>query len=610
MTKVGMMQRLGRSNLWKATPAIALSVAGLLLVAGITIAVVAAQSYQTQKAREVGVQGRILASIVSAALTFGDQKAAEEYIGALAANPEILNAAVYDSRGALFAGYARASDLPPPPNLPPQGTVMTGDRLTVVTPVMQGAAFIGAVYLQVVTEPLERRLMRFGIVALLIIMVAVVVGVLGIAHSALTRANADLARQSLALAEANSTLLKQIDEREKAEAALRQAQKMEAIGHLTGGVAHDFNNLLQIILSSLGMLRRRATRWNLSDEALPDFQSFVDSATEGANRAAGLTRQLLAFARRQPLEPTRIDVNKLVAGMSELLRRTLGEAVAVETVQAGGLWPIFADANQLESALVNLAVNARDAMAEGGKLTIETGNAFLDENYVRAVEDVEPGQYVMVAVSDTGSGMTKEVLASAFEPFFTTKDIGHGTGLGLSQVYGFVKQSGGHIKIYSELGEGTTVKLYLPRLVSQDSAADRDPAEQVLPKAAQSELILVVEDEEAVRGFTVEMLRDLGYGILEAATAQAALRLIDANPGLKLLFTDVGLPGGVNGRQLADEALKRRPDLKVLFTSGYTRNAIVHGGRLDAGVALIGKPFTYAALAEKIRQVLNSEADE
>jgi signal transduction histidine kinase len=609
MMQAGMTQRIGRSNLWKATPAIALSIAGLLLVAGIVIAVVAAQSYQAQKAREIGVQGRILASTVSAALTFGDRKAAEEYVGALAANPEMLNAAIYDSGGALFASYSRASDLPPPQTLPPRGTIMMNDRLTVVTPVMQGPTFIGGVYLEVVTEPAERRLARFGIVALLITMVAVVVGVLGIAHSTLTRANADLARQSLALAEANRTLLKQIDEREKAEAALRQAQKMEAIGHLTGGVAHDFNNLLQIILSSLGMLRRRAVRWNLSSEALPDFQSFVDSATEGANRAAGLTRQLLAFARRQPLEPTRIDVNKLVAGMSELLRRTLGEAVAVETVQAGGLWPIFADANQLESALVNLAVNARDAMDGGGKLTIETGNAFLDENYVRTIEDVQPGQYVMVAVTDTGSGMTKEVLASAFEPFFTTKDIGHGTGLGLSQVYGFVKQSGGHIMIYSELGEGTTVKLYLPRLVSPDSAADDEPAEQALPKAAQSELILVVEDEEAVRAFTVEMLRELGYGILEAANGHAALRLIDANPAIQLLFTDVGLPGGVNGRQLADEALKRRPDLKVLFTSGYTRNAIVHGGRLDAGVALIGKPFTYAALAEKIRQVLSNDAD-
>ena len=607
MMRRAFMPPIGRSNLWKATPAIAVSIAVLLLIAGVVIAVVVARSYQTQKSREVQVQGRILASTVSAALSFGDQKAAEEYVGALSANPEILSAAVYDANGALFASYSREASLPIPPRLPPQGTVVADDHLTVVTPVMQGPSFLGAVYLQTVIEPEGRRLARFGIIALLTTMVAVVVAVLGIAHSTLTRANAALEQQSLALAEANRTLQKQIDEREKAEAALRQAQKMEAIGHLTGGVAHDFNNLLQIILSSLSMLKRRALRWNLPADVEPEFQTFVDSATVGANRAAGLTRQLLAFARRQPLEPTRIDVNRLVAGMSELLRRTLGEATAVETVQAGGLWPIFADANQLESALVNLAVNARDAMPEGGKLTIETANAFLDENYVRTLEDVAAGQYVLVAVTDTGSGMTREVLASAFEPFFTTKDVGHGTGLGLSQVYGFVKQSGGHIKIYSELGQGTTVKLYLPRLVSPEGEADGDIGEQALPKAARSEVVLVVEDEEAVRGFTVEMLRELGYGVLEAANGHAALRLIESAPAIQLLFTDVGLPGGMNGRQLADEAIKLRPDLKVLFTSGYTRNAIVHGGRLDAGVALIGKPFTYAALAEKVREVLRGE---
>ncbi len=600
-----MMPRIGRSDLWKATPAIAVTIAVVLLVAGIVIALIAERSYDTQKTREVEVQGRILASTVSAALSFNDQKAAQEYVGALGANPEILDAAVYDGTGTVLASFSRAPDLSPPEHLPPQGAEIARDRLTVVTPVMQGETMLGAVYLQTVIEPQERRLARFGIVALLTTMAAVVVAVLGIAHSTLTRANAALERQSLALADSNRTLLKQIDEREKAEAALRQAQKMEAIGHLTGGVAHDFNNLLQIILSSLGMLKRRAVRWNLPAEAEPEFQTFVESAVVGANRAAGLTRQLLAFARRQALEPTRIDVNRLVAGMSELLRRTLGEAVSVETVQAGGLWSIFADANQLENALVNLAVNARDAMEGGGKLTIETANAYLDENYVRALQDVAAGQYVLIAVTDTGSGMTKEVLASAFEPFFTTKDVGHGTGLGLSQVYGFVKQSGGHIKIYSELGEGTTVKLYLPRLVSPDGETDGDIGEQALPKAARSEVVLVVEDEEAVRGFTVEMLRELGYGVLEAANGHAALRLIESNMAIQLLFTDVGLPGGMNGRQLADEATKLRPSLKVLFTSGYTRNAIVHGGRLDAGVALIGKPFTYAALAEKINQVLN-----
>jgi signal transduction histidine kinase/CheY-like chemotaxis protein len=599
-----MKARIAKQDLWKATPAIALILAGLIVIAGLAIAIFAAQSYKAQKAREVTVQGQILASTVTAALSFGDRAAAQEYVNALRVNPEILQAAVYDTAGALFAGYARFAEIQVPRALPGFDPESEQNHLTVITPVTEGSSRLGTVYLQVVIEPLERRLARFGIVALLITMVAVVIGVLGIAHSTLTRANERLEKQTLALAEANRTLLTQIDEREKAEAALRQAQKMEAIGHLTGGVAHDFNNLLQIILSSLGMLRRRAAGWELTDAARRDFQTFIDGAMTGADRAAALTRQLLAFARRQPLEPTRIEVNRLVAGMSELLRRTLGETVAIETVLAAGLWPIFADANQLESALLNLAVNARDAMPGGGKLTIETANAYLDETYVRVLEDVPPGQYVLVAVTDTGSGMPPDILAKVFEPFFTTKDVGHGTGLGLSQVYGFVKQSGGHIKIYSEIGDGTTVKLYLPRLVNAETAVQGEQLEAPLPRSTQGETILVVEDEDAVRSFTVEMLHELGYGVLQAANGHAALTLMDANPSIQLLFTDVGLPGGLNGRQLADEATRRRPDIKVLFTSGYTRNAIVHGGRLDAGVALIGKPFTYAALAEKIRQVL------
>jgi CheY-like chemotaxis protein len=320
----------------------------------------------------------------------------------------------------------------------------------------------------------------------------------------------------------------------------------------------------------------------------------------GGERAAALTRQLLAFARRTPLEPTRLDVNKLVAGMSELLRRTLGESISVETVLAGGLWATFADGNQLESALVNMAVNARDAMPGGGKLTIETANASLDETYASAYEDLAPGQYVLVAVTDTGAGMPPDILSRVFEPFFTTKDIGKGTGLGLSQVYGFVKQSGGHIKIYSEQGEGTTVKVYLPRLISSQADTAVPMLEEPVPVSVRAETILVVEDEEAVRAFSVEMLRELGYSVLEAADGHAALRVLEANSRVDLLFTDVGLPGGLNGRALADEALKRRPRLKVLFTSGYTRNAIVHGGKLDPGVALLGKPFTYAALARKV----------
>jgi signal transduction histidine kinase len=604
-----MIAQPQRVNLWKATPKIALTIAILLVVAGIVIVFLAARSYSAQKLREVDVEGQILGSTVSAALTFNDRTAAQEYVNALQANPEVLNAAVYTASGALFAGYARSPDAPSPDRLLIRGKMVQGERITVVTPVMQDGAAIGSVYLQVLTEPPGRRYVRYSVVALLTTMAAVVVGVLGVAQSALTRTNAALETQSQELADINRTLLKQIGEREKAEAALRQAQKMEAIGHLTGGVAHDFNNLLQIILSSLSMLRRRGGGWQLAPQAARDFRNLVDAAVSGADRAAALTRQLLAFARRQPLEPTRIDVNKLVSGMSELLRRTLGEMVGIETVLAGGLWPTFADANQLESAILNLAVNARDAMPDGGKLTIETANTHLDDTYVRTIEDVEPGQYVMVAVTDTGTGMTKDVLASAFEPFFTTKDVGHGTGLGLSQVYGFVKQSGGHIKIYSELGAGTTVKLYLPRLSAPDGEASEEPKDVGLPRGSSAESILVVEDEDQVRDFTVTMLRELGYSVVEAANGQVALRMLDADPAIRLLFTDVGLPGGLNGRQLADEALKRQPRLKVLFTSGYTHNAIVHGGRLDAGVALIGKPFTYATLAQKIRQVLSGERE-
>jgi signal transduction histidine kinase len=587
---------------------ITLSTAAALFVGGLLVAWYTERAYTEQKFKEVSVQGRILASTVSAALAFNDRVAARDYVGALRVNPEVLQAAVYDSSGRLFASFARDAGAPPPERAPDSAMLLRDDRLSVMTPVVEGTTPLGAVYLQVLTDPAARRHARLALIALVITMVAVVVAVLGVAQSTLSKANDRLTRQSAELAAINQRLLQQIAEREKAEEALRQAQKMEAIGHLTGGVAHDFNNLLQIILSSLDVLRRRAESWQLPTGAARDFHRLMDAAVVGGQRAAALTRQLLAFARRQPLEPTRIDVNRLVAGMSELLRRTLGETVAVETVLAGGLWPTFADANQLESALVNLAVNARDAMPRGGQLTIETANAYLDDTYIRAHDDVRAGQYVLVAVSDTGGGMTREVLAKAFEPFFTTKDIGQGTGLGLSQVYGFVKQSDGHIKIYSEPGAGTTVKLYLPRLTAAETAPERLPSEQELPLARHAERILVVEDDEGVRAFSVEMLRELGYQVVEAADGRAALRVLDADTGIRLLFTDVGLPGGLNGRQLADAAVLRLPDLKVLFTSGYTRNAIVHGGRLDAGVALIGKPFTYSALAQKIRQVLDGAA--
>ncbi|MEJ0015809.1 MAG: PAS domain S-box protein [Acetobacteraceae bacterium] len=389
-----------------------------------------------------------------------------------------------------------------------------------------------------------------------------------------------------------------LTERRAAEEQLRQAQKMEAIGQLTGGIAHDFNNLLTVITGNLETLQRR-----LADRSDTNVQRLINSALHGASRAALLTNQLLAFSRRQALDPTSISVNALITRMSELLRRTLPETIAMETVLAGGVWNTFADANQLENCLLNLAVNARDAMPDGGKLTIEAANVYLDEEYA-AIADVPPGQYVGLFVSDTGTGMTPEVADKAFDPFFTTKEIGRGTGLGLSQVYGFVRQSGGHVKIYSEAGAGTTVKIYLPRLLAAAAAAEPVQPAPIVPMGS-GEAVLVVEDEPEVRDFTVGLVRELGYRTIEAADAPTALRLIDEGHPVALLFTDVGLPGGMNGRQLAEAARRRRPGLKVLFTSGYARNAIVHHGRLDPGVQLITKPFTYMGLAVKLRQVLD-----
>ena len=409
-------------------------------------------------------------------------------------------------------------------------------------------------------------------------------------------------RAETALRELNETLerrvAEELAERIKAEEALRQAQKMEAVGQLTGGIAHDFNNMLAVVLGALNLIERRFVG------ADSPARKYVDTAKDGVRRATQLTQRLLAFSRQQPLKPEPVDANELVAGMSELLRHSLGSAVQLETILAGGLWRVHADPNQIENAVLNLAINGRDAMREGGRLTIETANCHLDERYVESHIGVTAGQYVMVAVSDTGIGMTPETMAKAFDPFFTTKKVGHGTGLGLSQVYGFVKQSGGHVKIYSELCEGTVVKIYLPRLVGERGADGEARAEPGAPLDAGKELILVVEDEPSVRELAVDALTELGYEVLQADGAKAALELVEANPRIALLFTDVVMPE-TNGRQLADEAKKRRPGLKVLFTTGYTRNAIVHNGQLDPGVQLVCKPYTIEDLAARVRAVLD-----
>lgn len=411
-----------------------------------------------------------------------------------------------------------------------------------------------------------------------------------------------------ALSELNATLEARvahaIGERETAQEALRQAQKMEAVGQLTGGIAHDFNNLLTVVTGNIDMAVRALDAAGVSDTR---SKRALESALKGAERAAALTHRLLAFSRRQPLAPKPLDVDKLVAGMSDMLNRTLGEMVSVEIVTSPGLWRVEADPNQLENAILNLAVNARDAMPGGGTLSIETANARLDEEYSAAHAEVAPGQYVIIAVTDTGQGMSKDTLARVFEPFFTTKEVGKGTGLGLSQVYGFTKQSGGHIKVYSEAGHGTTVKIYLPRLVSNTIAdAEAGVLTRGLEMSYARETILVVEDDDDVRAYTVECLRELGYRVLEAHDGVSALRLMERQEEpIDLLFTDVVMPN-MSGRELADELRKHQPGLRVLYTSGYTRNAIVHGGRLDEGVEMIAKPFTFQALASKVRDVLES----
>jgi PAS domain S-box-containing protein len=412
----------------------------------------------------------------------------------------------------------------------------------------------------------------------------------------------DRKRAEEALREFNASLEHQIAERTHQlrlnEEALRQSQKMEVVGQLTGGVAHDFNNLLQIIMGNLETVRRGVS------EVSPRVTRALETAASGARRAASLTQRLLAFSRRQPLNPTPIDLNALVAGMSDLLHRTLGEATEVINVPGAGLWRIEADATELESAILNLALNARDAMPQGGRLTIETANADVGRGSSAPHAEVLPGQYVVISISDTGTGMSKDALSRAFEPFFTTKPVGEGTGLGLSQVYGFVKQSGGHVKIDSELEQGTCVKIYLPRLNATVRDATPD-AELSTPEAAAQETILVVEDDDDVRAYSVEILRDLGYRVIEAHDGPSALRLLERQFRVDLLFTDVVLPGGMTGAQVAAQARGIKSDLKVLFTTGYARNAIVHHGRLDQGVQLITKPFGISDLATRVRGVLD-----
>ncbi|HEY0204377.1 MAG TPA: PAS-domain containing protein [Acetobacteraceae bacterium] len=396
------------------------------------------------------------------------------------------------------------------------------------------------------------------------------------------------------------TLYTDVSARRQAETQLRQAQKMEAVGHLTGGVAHDFNNLLMVILGNLELAVQA-----LGSQDMIRAQRKMEIAQGGAQRGAALTQGLLAFSRRQNLDPQPVDANKIAASMSELLRHSIGSGIELETFLAADLWEAVVDPNQLENALLNLAINARDAMPAGGKITMETANTVLDAAYAARHDEVTAGQYVMVALSDGGIGMTPDEAARAFEPFFTTKGIGRGSGLGLSQVYGFIKQSSGHVKIYSELGAGTTVRLYLPRLVRDDeAAAEAAPATAGLPRARSGECVLVVEDDLDVLEFSTDALETLGYCVVSATNAERALTLLGKRSDIALLFTDVELPGA-NGPELVREALAQRPGLPVIYTTGYTANAVVHRGILTREVTSLTKPFTVGDLAKTVRETID-----
>jgi signal transduction histidine kinase/DNA-binding response OmpR family regulator len=631
-----------------------------VLAACASMLVLDIRNYQTGWADDLQAQADILAEVTKPALEFNDAKVAQENLSQLRARPLVVDAALYRPDGAVFASYGRtAQDLQRlPKGLPRTGHMIDGGRIAVATNMLRNGELVGIVYVEAeypLMAQVKRYLVILGAVLLGSLVIAMLmsswlqaaiirpvlaltaavdqvirrrdfsmrvpkttedeVGVLvdafngmlgevGERAKALEASHAQMQHEVKVRVEAeeavrqlNNTLEERIHERttelEKAHAQLRQSQKLEAIGQLTGGVAHDFNNVLQVIAGNLQLLQ-------MSLAGNPEAQRRLETAAFAADRGAKLSSQLLAFARRHPLQPASTNIGRVLRGMDDLLRRALGESVQIETVVAGGLWTTLVDPHQLENVILNLAINARDAMKGDGRLTLELNNAMLDDNYVLHEPEVAPGQYVMLAISDTGCGMPPEVIARAFEPFFTTKREGEGTGLGLSMAYGFVKQSNGHIRIYSEVGSGTTIKIYLPRSMQPEVEL---PNLRNAPVVGGSETILVVEDDLAVQGTVVDMLQGLGYRVLKANDGHGALTILQSGIPVDMLFTDVVMPGPVRSIEVARQAKEMFPAIEVLFTSGYTQNAIVHGGRLDPGVELISKPYRRDELARKIRQL-------
>ncbi|MEA3012417.1 MAG: hypothetical protein QOD42_962 [Sphingomonadales bacterium] len=566
---------------WSAAPIAIVAMVVLLLLAGIGVIVQSEAAYRDLQQQETRVQAEILAASVAAALDFGDAVAADEAIDAIRVNRQVRSVGVYNARGVLVAGYGRDGPQPPPrlADLPTGG----GGAVTASVPVTSRGEQIGTVVLAADPEPVSRRLSRYLVIGLLVLMAALVVAVLGVAQSTLRRVNRQLEERADALAGANAELKVQVGERSKAEEQLRQAHKMQALGQLTGGIAHDFNNLLTVIQGSADMLRRPGIT---EDKRV----RFAEAVVQASSRAAALTGQLLAFARRQPLQPEVIDLNALIRGMTDLLDRTLGERIEVTTDLAECVCTVEADRTQLESAVLNIAVNARDAMPDGGRLAIRTASA----------QDAERGAMIALSVGDSGAGMDEDTLNRAFEPFFTTKTTGKGTGLGLSQVYGFASQSGGDVRIASRPGEGTIVTLLLP---CSGGAEDIRAVEgnEVL-RRGRTGRILLVEDNDEVGEFAEQLLDELGHEVVRVRSGEEALERALAER-FDLVFSDVVMPG-MSGLDLAGRLAAQRAGLPVILTTGYS-DEIARSGA--GGRPVILKPYRPETLAQAIEQALAAD---
>ena len=603
MARAGFRVARGRPGRWQRPPLVALAAALALLVIGIGLAVANEQAYDVRNLDQARSEARLLSALLAPILDAGDRVSAARYLQALGANRNTEAAAVYGPQGRRLASYARAGGTAPPALSPlPGAVVVAGGRLGVTLPIADNGKRLGSLYLATATEPLGSRLRRYIGLGLLATMASLLVFVLASAHAALTRANNDLERRAVDLAAANQQLRSQMEEREKAEMALRQSQKMEAIGRLTGGVAHDFNNLMTVVSGNLELIEHLAKAPADGILASERLLRLVAAAQRGLRRGEQLTRQLLALSRQQPLEARVVDVNAAILDFAPLIQRAIGETMELRLRLGAGQWRCKLDPAQFETAMLNLAINARDAADDSGSLTIASGLASPAPPDAPAAE---PAAHVVVSVTDTGSGMPSEVLARAFEPFYTTKPVGKGSGLGLAQVWTFVTQSGGRIAINSEPGLGTVFRLYFPLSAQPRDAPDDERAAPAEPLG--TERILIVEDEEDVRLIAAATLDRLGYRTAVAPDGPEALAMLDDGGGFDLLFADYVMPNGLNGAELAREACRRRPQLRVLLTSGYTgQNAPRGGEALLDGFPLIAKPYRSADLADRIRRILDA----